>query len=106
MLIALAFLFGVLIMIDQCLSVPNLEKWQHYKQRNPPWIKLHRDILNDYKYSCLHDASKLHLLMIWLLASQMENMIPYDPKWIANKINATENIDLEMLIEKGFLVCR
>lgn len=88
---------------ESYLTVPNLEKWQHYKDRSPPWIKLHRDILNDYKFACLQDASKLHLLMIWLLASQMDNQIPYDAEWIAKKINATAPVDLELLISKGFL---
>ena len=85
------------------LTVPNLGKWQHYKDRCPPWIKLHRDLLNDYKFACLQDASKAHLLAIWLLASQMDNKIPNDPKWIERKINATQPIDLKRLIDSGFL---
>ena len=86
------------------ISIPNLERWQHYKDRCPPWIKLHRDILNDYKYSCLQDASKLHLMMIWLLASQMDNKLPNDPKWIASRINATDPVNLKELIKHGFIV--
>lgn len=85
------------------ITAPTLDKWQHYKKRNPPWIKLHRDIFNDYKYSCLQDASKLHLIMIWLLASQMDNMVPNDPEWIRKKINASENVDVESLVNMGFL---
>jgi len=90
--------------MSNILSVPNFKKWQHYKDRCPPWIKLHRDILNDYKYSYLNDASKLHLIMIWLLASQMDNKIPHDAKWIASRINATTKVDIKLLIDHGFLV--
>lgn len=91
-------------MIDEAyLTIPNLKKWQHYKDRCPPWIKLHRDLLNDYKFSCLQDASKAHLLAIWLLASQMDNKIPNDSKWIERKINATQTVDLERLIADEFL---
>ena len=50
------------------LRVKNWEKFQHYKDRTPPWIKLYRDLLNDYEFSCLQDASKAHLMLIWLLA--------------------------------------
>lgn len=85
------------------LYVPNLEKWQHYKDRCPPWIKLHRDVLNDYKFSQLQDASKAHLLAIWLLASQLDNKIPFDARWISNRINATEEVDINRLINTGFL---
>ena len=85
------------------LRVPNFEKWQHYKDRTPPWIKLHRDLLNDYDFSCLQDASKAHLIQIWLLASQMDNAIPADAEWIAKRINATDCVDIKLLIDKGFL---
>lgn len=90
-------------MVDY-LMVPNLEKWQHYKDRFPPWIKLHRDLLNDYQFGCLQDASKAHLIAIWLLASQMDNKIPYDSNWISNKINATSKVDIKLLIDNGFIV--
>jgi len=83
--------------------VKNLEKWQHYKDRNPPWIKLHRDVLNDYAFSCLQDDSKLHLVMIWLLASQMDNRLPWDSDWIANRINANNFVDLDLFLSAGFI---
>jgi len=85
------------------ITIPNFEKWQHYKDRCPPWIKLHRDILNDYKFSRLQDASKAHLVLIWLLASQMENRIPNDPKWIAQRIGSTSKVDVEELQTIGFI---
>ena len=85
------------------LQVKNWEKFQHYKDRTPPWIKLHRDLLNDYNFSCLQDASKLHLMLIWLLASQLDNKIPNDAAWIARRINVSDDIDLNDLIDNGFL---
>lgn len=85
------------------IRVPNLKKWQHYKDRNPPWIKLHRDLLNNYDFSRLSDASKLHLIMIWILASQMDNLLPADPDWLAKRMNANSKVDLRSLIESGFV---
>ena len=85
------------------ISIKNWETYQHYKDRNPPWIKLHRDILTDYEFSVLPDASKAHLVGLWILASQLGNKIPYDPYWIAQKINATEEIDLKPFIDLGFI---
>jgi len=89
---------------DAFFEVKNFKKWQHYKKRKPPWIKLHSDLLNDYHFSCLQDDSKLHLIMIWLLASQSNNKLPVDSGWIAKKINVNGNLDLKLLIDKGFLV--
>ena len=88
------------------LSVKNWEEFQHYKDRDPPWIKLHRRILDDYDFSCLHDASKAHLILIWVLASQVNNKIPNDEKWIRNKTGVRDKIDINTLIDKGFLICK
>lgn len=84
-------------------SIPNLKIYQHYKNRTPPWIKLHSSILEDYEYACLQDASKLHLILIWVLASRMENKLPYDPVWIRNKIGAKNDVDLKCLRDNGFI---
>jgi hypothetical protein len=84
-------------------SVTNWEKHQHYKDRNPPWIKLHKDLLHDYGFSCLRDASKVQLMMIWLLASQMDNKIPADQKWLKNALHLEGDIDLKALSDAGFI---
>ena len=84
-------------------SIKNFEKFQHYKDRSPPWIKLYNALLEDYDFGALPDASKAHLIAIWLLASRSGNKIPYDPKWVAGHINATEAVDLELFIEAGFI---
>ena len=83
--------------------VVNLEKFQHYSKRNPPWIKLHASILEDYDFGRLQDASKMHLCAIWLLASRTENKIPWDSEWVAKRINATSEVDLSCLQDAGFI---
>lgn len=90
--------------MTEYLKIKNWETHQHYKDRNPPWIKLHREILDDYEMSCLQDASKLHLILIWVLSSQLNNRIPNDPEWVAKKIGATQKVNLKELIDKGFLI--
>lgn len=86
------------------LSVKNFEKYQHYKDRTPPWIKLYNDLLDDYEFGSLPDATKWHLIAIWLLASRSDNRIPYDEAWISRRINANGNLDLARLINSGFLI--
>lgn len=82
-------------------KVTNFEKFQHYKDRNPPWIRLYNTTLDNYEIGHLPDASKAHLFAIWLLASRYENQIPFDPEWIAKKINATAPVDLDVLLAAG-----
>ena len=54
----------------------------------------------------MQDASKLHLILIWLLASQRNNLLPYDPEWIKQTIHATENVDLDVLRDAGFILLK
>lgn len=85
------------------LRVKNLEKHQHYKDRRPPWIKLHSEVLDDYEFACLQDASKAHLMLLWVLASRLDNKIPYDLAWITKQIGANGRVDVEELILQGFI---
>ncbi|WP_420335553.1 hypothetical protein [Roseibium sp.] len=85
-------------------SVKNFEKFQHYKDRNPPWIKLYNELLDDYEFGCLPDISKWHLIAIWLLASRSGNRIPMDERWVAKRISANDELNLQVLFDFGFLV--
>lgn len=48
----------------------NWSSFQHYKDRNPPWIKLHKSLLEDRSFMRLPTASKALAPMLWLLASE------------------------------------
>jgi hypothetical protein len=85
-------------------SVKNFDRFQHYKDRSPPWIKLYNELLDDYAFGQLSDQTKFHLVAIWLLASRTENKIPHDPQWIAARINAKNRVDLDALEKAGFIV--
>jgi hypothetical protein len=84
-------------------SVKNLEKYQHYRDRCPAWIKLYFSLLNDYEFCRLDDASRYHLIGIWLLASRNRNRLPFDARWIRNQLAANSNVNLDKLAQGGFL---
>jgi hypothetical protein len=86
------------------LRVKNWGEFQHYKDRNPPWIKLHRTLLDDYEFSCLQDASKAHLMLIWLFASQKDGLVPNNPKFLKMKLGLTSEPNLKWLIDHGLLI--
>lgn len=85
-------------------SVVNYGRFQHYKQRNPPWIKVYRSTLYDYAFSRLPDKSKCDLILIWLLASQCDNKIIWDEEWITRQLSLTQKVDLDVLERNGFIV--
>jgi len=55
------------------LTPKNWSSFQHYKDRAPAWIKLHRGLLDDYQFCCLPVASKALAPFLWLLASEYED---------------------------------
>jgi hypothetical protein len=85
------------------LRVTDYERHQHYRNRRPPWIKLHAAMVDDYRFARLPDASKAHLMLLWVLASKYDNRIPYDLGWIKGQLGATSSVDVEALISLGFL---
>jgi hypothetical protein len=90
------------------LKPKNWDKFQHYKDRCPPWIKLHRDILNDRLFSNLPIASKALAPLLWLLASESKDG-SFDAaiEELAFRLHiASKDIEsgLKPLIDKGFFV--
>ena len=95
-------------MVDLCLQVPNWREFQHYKNRRPPWIKLHRTILDDYNFHCLPIASRALAPCLWLIASDDEDgLIQSASKALAFRLRLTETelLDaLKPLVDLGFLI--
>ena len=85
------------------VSVKNFAKYQHYKNRRPPWIKLYQDLLEDYAFTRLQDASKWHAVGLFLLASRYDNMIPFDLPFITREIKANSPVDIDELVSSGII---
>lgn len=90
------------------LTPKNWQTFQHYKDRCPPWIKLHRDLLNDRRYMCLPTASKALAPLLWLLASETKEGIfnaSHEELEFRLRISPKEiKTGLEALIEVGFFI--
>ena len=55
------------------MKIRNWRKFQHFKDRRPPWVKLHREILDDRDWHSLSGDDSKTLIMLWLLASEDED---------------------------------
>ena len=84
------------------------DKFQHYKDRCPPWIKLHRDLLIDREFMCLPLASRALAPLLWLLASESKDGVfdgSLDELMFRLHITQKEYENgLEPLINKGFFI--
>ena len=88
------------------LQPKNWAVFQHYKDRCPPWIKLHRDLLNDRTFMRLPIASKALAPMLWLLASESkEGIFDGSLDELMFRLHITEKDyrdGLKSLIDNGF----
>lgn len=89
--------------------IPN--RWadfQHYKDRAPPWIRLHRKLLDNKDFHRLPVESRALAPMLWLLASESVDGVidaTYDDLAFRLRISEVEvQAGLEPLIDRGFFL--
>ena len=84
----------------------NWNDFQHYKDRSPIWIKLHKKLLDDFEFQTLPVASRALAPMLWLLASEYDGgEIPADTRKLAFRLRMSlEELSLafEPLLRRGF----
>jgi 5-methylcytosine-specific restriction endonuclease McrA len=81
------------------LKVRNFERFQHYKDRRPPWIKLYRDLWDDPRFFALTEEERYVLLSLFIVASQNDNHMQNNPAWLARQC-ATSAKTIERCIPK------
>lgn len=69
--------------------VKGWKKFQHFKDRKPPWVKLYRDLLDDMEWHELDGASAKALISIWLIASENDGELP-EMKRLAFRLRMSE----------------
>jgi hypothetical protein len=87
---------------QEFIRITNWAKFQHYKDRNPPWIKLHQSILTSREWVLSDDSKRIMLIAMMLLAARDDNKIPNDPLYIKAVARLDSEPDLAWLIKIGF----
>lgn len=87
------------------LRIRNWDKWQSYRKDRgqPPWIKLHRELMRNVEWVSLNDAQRGQLVAIWLLAADRNGVIPASPEIIRKLCFMDTDPDLQVFISKGFI---
>lgn len=87
------------------LKVHNWDKWQSYRsdRGQPPWIKIHREVMRHIEWVILSDAQRGQLVAIWLLAADHNGVIPASPAIIKKLCHLDTEPDLNFFIEHGFI---
>jgi hypothetical protein len=87
----------------QQYRIKNWAKFQHYKDRNPPWIKLHVEILASEDWVMLDDASKLVMIVCMIVAAKFDGIVSDDAAYFRRVAYLNKTPNLKPLIECGFL---
>jgi hypothetical protein len=89
------------------VSVRNLERYQHYRERRPVWIKLHLSLRLDEDFAGLTPTARLLFIYALLLAAERENRIPADPSWLSVEVGMTRPViakALDELLADSYLI--
>ena len=75
------------------MRIKNWHKFQHFKDRRPPWIKLYRELLDDPEWFELSPRNCKILVMLWLLASEDKELLGKLPdiKTISFRLRLSES---------------
>lgn len=88
------------------LTPKDWAEFQHYRDRAPTWIKLHKKLLDDFDFQRLPVASKALAPMLWLLASEYDDgTITATMEEIAFRLRMSEadlDVALKPLLVKPF----
>jgi len=86
-------------------KIKNLERYQHYTKRNPPWVKIYKEILSDYTLRRLPCSERfLHIGLI-ILGAETGNCVPLDPDYLSERLGFKVSEDmLTTLKDAGVLL--
>ena len=87
------------------LRIRNWDKWQSYRRDRgqPPWIKVHRQIMRDIEWVAMTDTQRGQLVAIWLLAADHDGVIPASPELVQKLCFMSDIPDLQFFIDQGFI---
>lgn len=81
-------------------------KWgehQHYRDRSPPWIKLHANTLTSQTWVGLDNDGRALAVACMLIAADTNNQIPVDPAFIRRRAYFDAVPDFAPLVAVGFI---
>ena len=87
-------------------AIKNWDRYQHYKQRNPPWLKLHYELLSSRTWVMLDDSSRVLMVACMLVASRNGGQIDGSPSGLQylKRVAYLQKADLKSLVDADFLV--
>jgi hypothetical protein len=83
--------------------IKNWESFQHYKDRSPPWIKLHRTMLTSRTWVTASDSERVLAIACMLVAADTDNEIPADAEYMKRVAYLNKDPDFAALVKRDFI---
>lgn len=90
--------------------IKNWSSFQSYKDRQPPWIRLHKNLLDDFAFQKMSADARAMLPMLWLMASEdkdpVSGLIRFGYETVSFRLRQPEKIvkaAIAEIISAGFI---
>lgn len=90
-------------MSEGILAIAKWSEFQHYKDRNPPWIKLHRELLSSETWVCASTEGRVLAIACMMLAAASDNRIRANKRYFQRVAYLDFEPDFQELLDLGFL---
>lgn len=87
----------------QYVRIKEWDQFQHYKDRAPPWIKLHKSLMTSRTWVSLDDAGRVLAIASMMLAADTGNKTPLDPVYLRRVAYLNTDPDFAPLVKIGFV---
>lgn len=87
-------------------KIKNWHDYQHYKDRCPPWIKLHHSLLTNEVWVMGNDACRVLVVACMLLAARNDKndgTFNGDPEYLKRFAYLNTKPDFKLLLDNGFI---
>lgn len=86
------------------IEIPNWDRFQHYRDRDPPWIKFYTELLHDPDYLALSGDQRAILHGLWLEYASSRRRLRAETRSLSSRLllRVTKR-QLETLNHAGFI---
>lgn len=89
------------------IEIVGWDTFQHYKDRQPVWIKLYPKLLDNEDYLQLPVGARLLLIELWMLYAQTGAQVRLDTRSLHGRLrHRTTSEQIEALRDAGFIRVR
>jgi hypothetical protein len=88
--------------MDQWIIIPNWDRYQHYKDRDPTWIKVYTELAHNPDWIALTLPQRGLIVTVWLLYARGNGQLRAEDVRITGHIRSL-HAQLETLNDAGFL---